>query len=206
MIKREAYNKLSDEELVVRYHSGDNEAADYLVDKYKNLVRMRARTYFLAGADNDDLIQEGMIGLYKAIRSYNSEKKVAFMTFASLCISRQIMTAVTASNRQKNSPLNTYISLDTPVTDEQGENVVLSDVIASKEDGNPEDLFIAKEQSGLTIAKIFSSLSKMERQVLELYMEGLSYTEIATVLNKPPKSIDNAIQRIRGKYSQKTVD
>lgn len=206
MINRDLYNKMSDEELVIRYRNGDNDAADYLVDKYKNLVRMRARTYFLVGADNDDLIQEGMIGLYKAIRGYNTEKNVLFMTFASLCVNRQIMTAVTASNCMKNAPLNTSISLDTPVTDDQGEDAVLSDVIASTKEGNPEELFIAKEQSGTMVARIFSSLSKMERQVLELYMEGLSYTEIATVLNKTPKAVDNAIQRIRGKYYQKTVD
>lgn len=203
MIKREVYNKLSDEELVLRYHSGDNDAADYLVDKYKNLVRMRARSYFLVGADNDDLIQEGMIGLYKAIRDYNVEKNVTFMTFASLCVSRQIMTAVTAYNSQKNSPLNKSISLDAPVTDEQGEDTVLSEVIAAKDDGNPEELYIAKEQASVAIANLFSNLSKMERQVLELYIEGLSYIEIAQVLDKPAKSIDNALQRIKGKLLSK---
>ena len=203
MLKKETYNKLSDEELVLRYHGGDNDAADYLVDKYKNLVRMRARSYFLVGADNDDLIQEGMIGLYKAIRDYNVEKNVTFMTFASLCISRQIMTAVTAYNSLKNSPLNKSISLDAPITDEQGEDTVLSEVIPSKEEGNPEELYISKEQSEHTVALLFSSLSKMERQVLELYKEGLSYTEIAQVLNKSPKSIDNALQRIKGKLLSK---
>lgn len=203
MLKRETYIKLSDEELVLRYHSGDNDAADYLVDKYKNLVRMRARSYFLVGADNDDLIQEGMIGLYKAIRDYNVEKNVTFMTFASLCISRQIMTAVTAYNSQKNSPLNKSISLDSPVTDEMGENTVLSEVIASKDDGNPEEMYIAKEQASVAIANLFSNLSKMERQVLELYIEGLSYIEIAQVLDKPAKSIDNALQRIKGKLLSK---
>ena len=203
MIKREIYIKLSDEELVFRYHSGDNEAADYLVYKYKNLVRMRARSYFLMGADTDDLIQEGMIGLYKAIRSYNSEKNVTFMTFASLCISRQIMTAVTAYNSHKNSPLNKSISLDAPVTDEYGENTVLSEVIAGNEDENPENIYIEKEQATYAITNLFSNLSKMERQVLELYNEGLSYIEIAQVLDKTPKSIDNALQRIKGKLLSK---
>lgn len=201
MSKRDTYNKMSDEELVIRYHDGDNDAADYLVEKYKNLVRMRARTYFLVGADNDDLIQEGMIGLYKAIRDYNPDKGVVFMVFASLCINRQIITAVTAYNRQKNAPLNTYISLDTPVTDEQGEDAILSDVIASEDERNPEELFIAKEQSGQMIAKVFESLSKMERQVLELYIEGMSYAEIASSLNKTTKAVDNAIQRIRNKIN-----
>lgn len=203
MIKREIYNKLSDEELVTRYCSGDQDAADFLVYKYKNLVRMRARSYFLMGADTDDLIQEGMIGLYKAIRSYNGDKNVTFMTFASLCVNRQILTAVSAYNSHKNSPLNKSISLDAPVTDENGENTVLSEVIAGKDDGNPEDMYIAKEQAAYAIASLFSNLSKMERQVLELYNEGLSYIEIAKVLDKSPKSIDNALQRIKGKLLSK---
>ena len=205
MCGKELYNKMSDEELVLRYHNGDNGAADFLVEKYKNLVRMKARTYFLVGADNDDLIQEGMIGLYKAIRDYKSDKNVVFMVFASLCINRQIMSAVTAYNRQKNSPLNNYLSLDTPVTDEQGEDAVLSDVIASKADKNPEDLFIAKEQSGQLITEVFEMLSKMERTVLELYIEGLSYSEIGKVLDKSPKAIDNAIQRIRNKIKKERI-
>lgn len=203
MIKREIYNKLSDEELVTRYRSGDQDAADFLVYKYKNLVRMRARSYFLMGADTDDLIQEGMIGFYKAIRSYNEDKNVTFMTFASLCVNRQILTAVSAYNSHKNSPLNKSISLDAPVTDENGENTVLSEVIAGKDDGNPEDMYIAKEQAAYAIASLFSNLSKMERQVLELYNEGLSYIEIAQVLDKTPKSIDNALQRIKGKLLSK---
>lgn len=201
MCGKDLYNKMSDEELVLRYHNGDNGAADFLVEKYKNLVRMKARTYFLVGADNDDLIQEGMIGLYKSIRDYREDKNVVFMVFASLCINRQIMTAVTAYNRQKNSPLNNYLSLDTPVTDEQGDDAVLSDVIASRDEENPEDLFIAKEQSGQLITEVFELLSKMEKTVLELYVEGLSYSEIGKVLNKSPKAIDNAIQRIRNKIN-----
>ena len=201
MSKKDAYLKMSDEELVIRYRSGDNKAADYLVEKYKNLVRMRARAYFLVGADSDDIIQEGMIGLYKAIRDYNPDKGVVFMVFASLCINRQILTAVTSYNRQKNSPLNSYISLDTPITDELGEDARLSDVIAAEEECNPEELFIAKEQSGQLIAKVFNELSTMERQTLELYVEGLSYAEIATALNKTPKAVDNAIQRIRNKIN-----
>ncbi len=201
MSKRDTYNKMSDEELVIRYHDGDNAAADYLVEKYKNLVRMRARAYFLVGADNDDLIQEGMIGLYKAIRDYNPDKNVVFMVFASLCINRQIMTAVTSYNRQKNAPLNTYISLDTPVTDELGEDAVLSDVIAAEDERNPEEIFIAKEQSGQMVARVFKSLSKMEREILELYVEGMSYAEIASTLNKTTKAVDNAIQRIRNKIN-----
>ena len=195
------YKELSDEELIVRLRNGETKIVDYIMDKYKNLVRGKAKAMFLIGGDNDDLIQEGMIGLYKAIRDYNPDKGVVFMVFASLCINRQIMTAVTAYNRQKNAPLNTYISLDTPVTDELGEDAILSDVIASEDERNPEELFIAKEQSGQLIARVFESLSKMERQILELYVEGMSYAEIAASLNKTTKAVDNAIQRIRNKIN-----
>ena len=201
MIKTESYMKLSDEELVSGYQNGDNYAADFLVCKYKNFVRMHARPYFLVGADSDDLMQEAMIGLYKAIRDYKSEKGVVFMTFASLCIERQIITAVTAYNRQKNSPLNTYISLDTPVVDESGDETVLSDVISSEEGLNPEEIFIAGEQTKQFLIKLTENLSKLERQIFELYIKGFSYAEIASRLNKTSKAVDNAIQRIRAKIN-----
>lgn len=192
---------MSDEELVAMYHAGDEGAADWLVDKYKNLVRMKARAFFLTGADNDDLLQEGMIGLYKAIRDYNPGKDAVFMTFASLCIGRQIRTAMTSYNRRKNSPLNTYISLDTPVTDEMGDDARLGDVIPSEDELNPEALLIDKEQTERFIEALYGNLSKLELQVLELYREGLSYGEIAAHLNKTTKAVDNAIQRIRSKIS-----
>lgn len=195
------YAKMSDEELVAMYHKGDESAADWLVDKYKNLVRMKARAFFLTGADNDDLIQEGMIGLYKAIRDYNPGKDTVFMTFASLCIGRQIRTAMTFYNRRKNSPLNTYISLDTPVTDEMGDDAKLGDVIPSEDELNPEALLIDKEQTERFIEALYRNLSKLELQVLELYREGLSYGEIAAHLDKTTKAVDNAIQRIRSKIN-----
>lgn len=195
------YSRMSDEELVAMYHAGDEGAADWLVDKYKNLVRMKARAFFLTGADNDDLLQEGMIGLYKAIRDYNPGKDAVFMTFASLCIGRQIRTAMTSYNRRKNSPLNTYISLDTPVTDEMGDDARLGDVIPSEDELNPEALLIDKEQTERFIEALYGNLSKLELQVLELYREGLSYGEIAAHLNKTTKAVDNAIQRIRSKIS-----
>lgn len=195
------YSRMSDEELVAMYHGGDESAADWLVDKYKNLVRMKARAFFLTGADNDDLLQEGMIGLYKAIRDYNPGKDAVFMTFASLCIGRQIRTAMTSYNRRKNSPLNTYISLDTPVTDEMGDDARLGDVIPSEDELNPEALLIDKEQTERFIKALYGTLSKLELQVLELYREGLSYGEIAAHLNKTTKAVDNAIQRIRSKIS-----
>lgn len=195
------YEKLSDEELVAKYHDGDNGAADFLMEKYKNFVRMKARAYFLAGADNDDLIQEGMIGLYKAVRDYNPHRDTIFMTFASLCVARQIRSAMTAHNRKKNSPLNSYISLDTPVTDEMGESAKLSDVITSADEKSPEDLIIDQEQNSGLMNAIFENLSKMETLVLELYVEGLSYSEIAQQMGKTEKAVDNAIQRIRSKIN-----
>ena len=195
------YGRMSDEELVLMYRGGNETAADILVEKYKNLVRMKARAYFLVGADNEDLIQEGMIGLYKAIRDYNADKETVFMTFASLCIGRQIRTAITAYNRRKNAPLNTYISLDTPVTDEQGDDASLKDVIASEQELNPEALVIDREQADRIAGELYKSLSKLELQVLEMYREGLSYSEIAGYLDKTPKAVDNAIQRVRAKLS-----
>lgn len=195
------YKKMSDEELVLKYRNGDEKAVEFLLEKYKNLVRKEARAYFLEGADGDDLLQEGMIGLYRAIRDYKSDKNVAFMVFASLCIKRQIKTAVTRSNRLKNKPLNDYVSFDTPIMDEQGEESVLLDVIPSNEDVNPEKLVIEREQSSQLLTEVFDALSKMEEEVLELFMEGLSYNEIAELINKSPKAVDNAMQRIRSKIN-----
>ena len=193
--------KMSDEELIRAYKNGMSEASDFIFEKYKNLVRMKARQFFIIGADSDDLIQEGMIGLYKAIRDYDSAKNNEFMYFASLCISRQIMTAVTANNRQKNMPLNSYISLDSTVTDRGGKDVVLGDAIASEYDINPETMVIDKEKENSVLRGIFESLSKMEKQVLSLYMEGMNYDQIAKNIGKNVKAVDNAIQRIRNKIN-----
>lgn len=201
MITKESYLKLTDEELVLKYHNGDDDAADYLVCKYKNLVRMHSRPYFLAGADNDDLIQEAMIGLYKAIRDYKRDKGVTFVAFAALCIDRQIITAVNSYNRQNNSPLNTYISLYTSVTDESGKDAMLSDVISCEEKLNPEAIFIAEEQTGQFLEKLKTNLSKLECRIFKLYIAGFSYAEIATELEITTKAVDNAIQRIRNKIN-----
>lgn len=201
MLKEELYMKLSDEELVSKYQNGDNDAADFLVCKYKNLVRMHSRPYFLVGADSDDLIQEAMIGLYKAIRDYKQDKGVAFMTFASLCINRQIITAVDSYNRQNNGPLNTYVSFDTPVADESDGDAVLSDVISSEEKLNPETIFIAAEQASQFLTQIKNNLSKLESQIFELYRNGFSYAEMAYELGITTKTVDNAIQRIRNKIN-----
>lgn len=196
------YSKMSDEDLVLRYQGGDLKAADFLVEKYKNLVRKNVRSYYLVGADNEDLIQEGMVGLFKAIRDYNPKRDTIFMTFASLCISRHIRSVVTSYNRKKNGPLNTYVSFDEKINDDTDDSFTVKDTLYSETRHNPEELLIAKEQIVTIKTLIDENLSKFERQVLELYIEGLSYTEIAKIVAKPPKSIDNAIQRIRNKISK----
>ena len=196
------YEDYSDEELIELYKEGNELAIDYLFIKYKNLVRKKAKAMFIVGGDNDDLIQEGMIGLYKAIRDYDESKEASFRTFASMCINRQMCTAVTTSNRMKHSPLNGYISLDMPVTSEKEEdNTKLSDLLYSAVEQNPEKIFIDWESTDFIESTIGNVLSKYEKQVLLLQMEGLDYIKIADKLGKTAKSVDNALQRIRNKLS-----
>lgn len=199
------YEALSDEDIVKRIQAGDQPAIDYLLEKYKYLVRNKAKALFLIGGDKDDLIQEGMIGLYKAIRDYQSNKDNSFFNFADLCISRQIYSAIKASNRKKNIPLNTYISLYTPVYRENSdsddkENLV--DIIHQKNLSNPEELVIDKENTSMIEYELVRRLSDLEKQVLDLYMQDLKYVQIAEVLNKEPKTIDNALTRIKTKLNQ----
>ena len=182
-----------DEELIDMYRAGDEQAIEYIFERYKYIVRKKAKAMFLAGGDSDDLIQEGMIGLYKAVRDYDKKKDASFMTFAGMCINRQILNAVTASNRKKNTPLNTYVSFDEPVNPEDDSQVKLVDVLKSDQE-NAESLE----------DKLYSVLSDFEKNVLELYMSGKDYIAIAQMLDKPPKSIDNAIQRIRNKVDKIT--
>jgi RNA polymerase sporulation-specific sigma factor len=199
------YDKLRDEELVIRIQKGDQPAIDYLLEKYKYLVRSKAKALFLIGGDKDDLIQEGMIGLYKAIRDYQVGKENSFFNFADLCISRQIYSAIKASNRKKNMPLNTYISLDTPAYGENGdmeEKEALVDVIYQKYVSNPEELVIDKENTSMIEYELVRRLSDLEKQVLNLYMQDLKYIQIAEVLSKEPKVIDNALTRIKTKLNQ----
>ena len=197
------YEDYSDEELIELYKEGSEIAIDFLFDKYKNLVRKKAKAMFIVGGDNDDLIQEGMIGLYKAIRDYDESKDASFRTFSSMCINRQMCTAVTTSNRKKHSPLNEYISLDMPVQSEKTEESTrLSDMLYSTFEQNPEELFIDKESTDFIESKIGNVLSSYERQVLLLQMEGLDYVKIADKLGKTAKSVDNALQRIRNKLSE----
>lgn len=199
--KENEYASLSDGELVQLSRGGDSFATEYLLKKYKNLVRQRARTYFLAGADRDDLVQEGMIGLYKAVRDFDFEKNAAFKSFAELCIKRQIITAVKASTRKKHIPLNSYVSLSKPVFDDERDSC-LEELLSEMNQTDPEEIFFRKENAAAMDEKIEQVLSKLEKQVLSFYMEGKSYLEIAEIMNRPPKSIDNALQRIKKKMEK----
>ncbi len=199
------YDALRDEEIVDLIQEGDQTAVDYLMEKYKHLVRSKAKALFLIGGDKDDLIQEGMIGLYKAIRDYRSGRDNSFFNFADLCVSRQIYSAIKASNRKKNLPLNTYISLYTPAYGENSESEdkeALVDIIHQKKVSNPEELVIDKENTSMIEYELVRRLSDLEKQVLGLYMQDLRYTQIAEVLGKEPKTIDNALTRIKTKLNQ----
>lgn len=196
------YSQCKDEVLIALYQNGDEKAIDELFEKYKNLVRKKAKAMFLVGGDNDDLIQEGMIGLYKAVRDYNADKETTFSTFASMCINRQIITAVTASNRKKNSPLNSYVSFDQPANVTENSDMKLIDVLQTDVEQNPEKLLIDKEYTINLKEQVETVLSPFERQVLNLYMEGRDYIMISKELGKSSKSIDNALQRIRNKVDK----
>ncbi len=200
----EKYKTLTDEEIIERIRRQDSDAVDYLLEKYKNAVRQKARALFIIGGDRDDLIQEGMIGLYKAIRDYDSTKDASFGYFADLCISRQIYDAIKASNRKKNIPLNTYISLNSPIYNNYNERedmLSIIDIIYQDNNTNPEELVIDKERTSMLEYELERRLSNLEKEVVKLYVVGMKYTEIAAILNKEPKSIDNALQRIRTKLN-----
>ena len=189
------YDGIKDEELIFRFKNGESEILDYLMEKYKNMVRKKARTMFLIGGENDDLIQEGMIGLFKAVRDYQPDKDASFQTFAGICVDRQIYNAIQSSNRQKHQPLNSYISL----SEQDGENEEhLGDAWVE----NPESIIIDQENVQSLEQEITTTLSPMENQVLEYYLAGNGYGEIAQIMGKTPKSIDNALQRIRTKIKE----
>lgn len=194
----------SDEEIIALIHRDNSDAMDYMLTKYKNLVKNKAKALFLIGGDKEDLIQEGMIGLYKAIRDYNAEKDSTFYSFADLCISRQMYSAIKASNRKKNIPLNTYVSLYTPTNSENTDfedKETLADVVIQNKISNPEELVIDKESTSMLEYELVRHLSQFEKSVLDLYLHDYSYLQIADKLQKEPKSIDNALQRIRLKLS-----
>jgi RNA polymerase sporulation-specific sigma factor len=193
------YSVMTDEKLIELSRDGKDEVIDYLLDKYKGLVRRKARTMFLVGGDTDDLIQEGMIGLYKAVRDYDVRKEASFLTFANLCIDRQIYSAINASNRKKHSPLNSYISF--PLLNFLNDNVT-NELYMDKQNvnhRNPEDLYIDRENVLHIEHMLEKELSAFEYEVLKMYIDGADYIEIAERMDKKPKSIDNAIQRIKKK-------
>lgn len=190
------YKDFTDEELIIRARDGEEEIIEYLMDKYKNLVRSKAATMFILGADKDDLIQEGMIGLFKAVRDYDSGRDASFYTFAELCISRQMYTALQASGRKKHSPLNTYVSIYQD-SDEEGAGLI--DALENKKERNPEEILIDQENVEAIEKIIEEELSSFERQVLELSMTGMGYVEIAKLLGRDGKSTDNALSRVKTK-------
>ena len=198
---RDRYGTMTDEEIVVLCHNGDTSAEEYLLNKYKNFVRSKARSYFLIGADHEDIVQEGMIGLYKAIRDYKQEKLSSFRAFAELCITRQIITAIKTATRQKHIPLNSYVSLNKPLYDEESDRTLL-DIIMEGNAGNPEEMIINQENLGNIHQKINEVLSGLEQEVLSAYLDGKSYQEIAESLGRHVKSIDNALQRVKRKLEK----
>ena len=190
------YETLSDEKIIEAYRNGDEAAMDFICQKYKPLVLKRAKTMYLAGGETDDLIQEGMLGLFKAIRDFAPGKQATFYHFAQLCVTRQIQKAVEASNRKKNQPLNAYISISDP---EEREGAWPEELLQPDKAADPEQMFIDTESVRQMKEKVMNTLSPMEKQVLELYLQGYDYRAIARMLERPDKGIDNAIQRIRQK-------
>lgn len=191
-------SEMEDEELVFLARDGDEEALEFLINKYKNFVRAKARTYFLVGADREDIIQEGMIGIYKAIRDYRSDRLASFRAFAELCITRQIITAIKTATRQKHIPLNSYVSLNKPVYDDESERTLM-DIMVPGVTTDPEELLISQEEVADIEGKMDELLSPLEKEVVDLYLEGKSYIEIAEQLDRHVKSVDNALQRVKRK-------
>ncbi|MBP8614478.1 MAG: RNA polymerase sporulation sigma factor SigH [Firmicutes bacterium] len=192
---------MQDEEVVEVARTGSVEAQEYLINKYKGFVKAKARSYFLIGADREDIIQEGMIGLYKAIRDFRSDKLTSFKAFAELCITRQIITAIKTATRQKHIPLNSYVSLNRPIYDEDSDRTLL-DIMPSDQVLDPEEVVISAEEIGRMEEQITEILSDLEWQVLNCYLDGKSYVEIADELQRHVKSVDNALQRVKRKLER----
>jgi RNA polymerase sporulation-specific sigma factor len=197
----ELYDEMLDETIVDAARQGDDNAQEFLINKYKNFVRAKARSYFLIGADREDIIQEGMIGLYKAIRDFRNDKLASFRAFAELCITRQIITAIKTATRQKHIPLNSYISLNKPIYDEESDRTLL-DVLSGTKVTDPEELVISREEFVDIEHKMGEFLSDLEWKVLMSYLDGRSYQEIAKDLRRHVKSIDNALQRVKRKLER----
>jgi RNA polymerase sporulation-specific sigma factor len=190
-----------DEEVVVEAKKGDVRAQEYLINKYKSFVKAKAKSYFLIGADKEDIYQEGMIGLYKAIRDFKPDKLASFKAFAELCVTRQIITAIKTATRQKHIPLNTYVSLNKPIYDEESDRTLL-DILSSLKVSDPEELVISQEEMNHIENEISEVLSELEMEVLMSYLDGKSYQEIACDLDRHAKSIDNALQRVKRKLEK----
>ena len=195
------YDEMADEDIVSDAREGQNEALEFLIHKYRNFVRAKARSYFLIGADREDIVQEGMIGLYKAIRDFRSDKLASFRAFAELCITRQIITAIKTATRQKHIPLNSYISLNKPIYEEDSDRTLM-DVISTVRVSDPEEMIINREEFGDIEEKMGEILSDLEWKVLMAYLDGRSYQEIAIDLRRHVKSIDNALQRVKRKLER----
>ena len=194
------YDKMKDSKIIEEIKQGDEYALTYLLKKYQELVNMKINKYFMIGAEKEDIAQEGMIGLYKAIQNYNPEKQNSFKSFANMCIERQLITAIKTSNRQKHLPLNSYLSLNTSAYDNNDESSVeLIDTFNGKQSEDPLEMMMQKEHFAEVENAVNKSLSQFEKQVLDKFMKGKSYVRIAEELNSPVKSVDNAIQRIRKK-------
>ena len=200
-ISNENFTSFSDEDLVVLAQQGDDRALDYLLGKYFVYVRSKSLSYYIAGADRDDIVQEGMIGLFKAVRDFSSERGVSFKTFADVCVTRQIITAVKNASRQKHAPLNFYVSLNKPVSEEDDDST-LADILGHAHDANPEEILLKKEKADKLGSEMSRILSKFELLVLSLYLQGKSYADIGHEIGKDPKSVDNALQRIKKKFEK----
>lgn len=199
--KISSFEERLDEEVVIQAKEGNVRAQEYMINKYENFVKSKAKSYFLIGADKEDIYQEGMIGLYKAIRDFKTDKLSSFKAFAELCVTRQIITAIKTATRQKHIPLNTYVSLNKPIYDEESDRTLL-DVLSESKVADPEELIISKEELKHIHSEIGEVLSNLEMEVLMSYLDGKSYQEIACDLDRHAKSIDNALQRVKRKLEK----
>ena len=205
MTKDLEFDKKDDKEIAIEAKNGNVLAQEYLINKYEGFVRTKAKSYFLIGADKEDIYQEGMIGLYKAIRDFNPDKLSTFKAFAELCVTRQIITAIKTATRQKHIPLNTYVSLNKPIYEEESERTLL-DVLAGFKITDPEELVISQEEKNRIEEEIQKVLSRLELEVLNSYLDGKSYQEIACDLDRHAKSIDNALQRVKRKLEKCLIE
>jgi len=199
--KTSSFEGCVDEEIVMGAKAGNSRAQEYIIGKYENFVKAKAKSYFLIGADKEDIYQEGMIGLYKAIRDFKPDKLSSFKAFAELCVTRQIITAIKTATRQKHIPLNTYVSLNKPIYDEESDRTLL-DILSEAKVANPEELIISREELKHIQNEIGQVLSDLEMEVLMSYLDGKSYQEIACDLDRHAKSIDNALQRVKRKLEK----